>query len=1530
MIRLSRYAPIIPMILALLILPRCGNDGPTKPHPPTPAKVTITPQSPSSSSAGQTSTRDASVRDESGAKIAEAVSDRTALVALYNATNGPNWTNKENWLSDAPMGQWHGVTTGQNGRVIRLVLERNNLQGPIPAELGSLDELDRLVFGNNKLIGAIPPELGNLSNLGTLWLADNNLSGTIPDELGKLVRVWQMSFRDNPGLSGSLPLTFTNLASLEYFYLSRTNVCAPADPEIAVWLSTIEEHDVVSCADLEAEIAKAVSDRAALVALYNATNGPNWTNKENWLSDAPMGQWHGVTTGQYGRVTRLMFTQNNLTGPIPAELGSLDELRSLNVVDNNLNGPIPPELGNLSKLAFLWMPYNDLSGAIPDELGRLVNLTEIGFQANPGLSGSLPLTFTNLTSLVRLFLGGTNVCVPTNPDIQAWLSTIEDHDVTTICSDLDIEALTVLFNATGGSNWTNKENWLSEAPLNDWYGVATDEIGRVAGLDLPNNNLRGVFPPEMADLASLKNLNMSLNGGLGGPLPLRLGELSLETLNLEGTHVCATRDAGFQEWLNSIPNRSVVDCAELDTEALVALVGLYTSTGGKNWTNRENWLSQAPLAAWHGVTVDAEGRVTGLDLSDNNLGGSLPSSLSRLADLKVLDVSNNAGLTGPLPQSITGISLESLSLGGTDLCVPTGDGYGTWLQGLQDASGVMACSNVNPDREVLVTLYNETNGPNWEENTNWLSTKPLDEWFGVSTDASGRVTVLSLHRNKLLGIVPEALGRLNELQILQLGFNELSGPIPPELGDLRNLRELGIEFCWLSGTIPSELGKLTRLETLSLWGNGSTLTGPLPRELGFLANLMTLSLSGNGFTGRIPPEMGQLDRLTDVDLSWNNLTGPIPGELGRLARLSSLLLAGNELNGPLPPELGRLSELVRLDLSRNRIAGKLPEELERLSSLQVLNLANNVLQGSIPGELGRMTALETLDLSHNELAGSVPRGLGRLTALRELVLAGNTGLYGPLPGEITNLSLETLMLWDTGVCAPRDSGFQAWLRSVQNSRVLLCPMPIRATTYLTQATQSLDHPVPLVAGEDAFLRVFVRAGEGTDITMPPVRATFYQAGNAVYTADISGEDFDIPVAFDEDELAGSANVRVPGSVVMPGLEAVIEIDPDETLGPSSGVAGRIPETGRMPLDVRQLPTLDLTLVPFLWADGPELAVLSVVDGLTPESELMRLTHDLLPVGDFRLTVHAPVWTSVDPISDNVDTMSPELEALYAIEGGKGYYMGIFRAMGSSGLRGIAYGIPSYISFSILDPNVIAHELGHNLNLFHAPCGGALGPDPYFPYGDGTIGTSGFDPERGTLVSPETADLMSYCEPQWISDYSFTRALNHRMALGASVPRAPAAAVRGLLLWGGLDEAGDVFLEPAFAVEAPPVLPSARGPYTIAGERDDGGELFTLSFDIPEYVDAEGGGSFAFILPVGANWPESLERVTITGPGGFDSIGDEEDGHYALMLDRATGEVRGILRDWPDPANPRVAGRRLPPEPGLEITTSGGIPDPESW
>ena len=146
---------------------------------------------------------------------AEPTSDRDILIALYETTDGPNWLNSDNWLTDAPLGEWYGVDTDASGRVVRLDLVgmwdsensqqlRHGLSGAIPAELGGLANLQDLNLGRNQLSGPIPAELGGLGNLGTLWLFGNQLSGTIPPELGNLANVWQMSLASNE-LSGPIP-----------------------------------------------------------------------------------------------------------------------------------------------------------------------------------------------------------------------------------------------------------------------------------------------------------------------------------------------------------------------------------------------------------------------------------------------------------------------------------------------------------------------------------------------------------------------------------------------------------------------------------------------------------------------------------------------------------------------------------------------------------------------------------------------------------------------------------------------------------------------------------------------------------------------------------------------------------------------------------------------------------------------------------------------------------------------------------------------------------------------------------------------------------------------------------------------------------------------------------------------------------------------------------------------------------------------------------------------------------------------------
>ena len=128
---------------------------------------------------------------------------------------------------------------------------------------------------------------------------------------------------------------------------------------------------IPSAEELAVQSPGAAAERAMLVALYEATDGANWTHNDNWLSDKPLGAWHGVTTDSAGRVTSLDLSDNRLIGEIPSELGNLTYLSDLYISDNRLNGEIPVWLGQLTNLRQLHLGFNQLSGKIPSELGNL-------------------------------------------------------------------------------------------------------------------------------------------------------------------------------------------------------------------------------------------------------------------------------------------------------------------------------------------------------------------------------------------------------------------------------------------------------------------------------------------------------------------------------------------------------------------------------------------------------------------------------------------------------------------------------------------------------------------------------------------------------------------------------------------------------------------------------------------------------------------------------------------------------------------------------------------------------------------------------------------------------------------------------------------------------------------------------------------------------------------------------------------------------------------------------------------------------
>ena len=175
------------------------------------------------------------------------------------------------------------------------------------------------------------------------------------------------------------------------------------------------------------------------------------------------------------------------------------------------------------------------------------------------------------------------------------------------------------------------------------------------------------------------------------------------------------------------------------------------------------------------------------------------------------------------------------------------------------AADAAAQGSFEMDRAALEALYDATGGPTWVNSTNWKTSAPLGEWYGVETDADGRVTQLVLMENGLTGPIPAALASLVNLETLDLRNNGLTGPIPVALASLVNLEWLQLGGNALTGPIPATLASLVNLKKLDLWGNA--LTGPIPDWLGSLVNLERLSFSRNALSGPIPDALANLVNL---------------------------------------------------------------------------------------------------------------------------------------------------------------------------------------------------------------------------------------------------------------------------------------------------------------------------------------------------------------------------------------------------------------------------------------------------------------------------------------------------------------------------------------------------------------------------------------------------------------------------------------------------------------------------------------------
>ena len=817
--------------------------------------------------------------------------DKDALIAIYCATDGAGWGSGRNadWLTDEPLNDWFGVTAtdpdisnptpndNSDDQVTELHLgNRTYLHGELPPEIGNLTSLTRLEISYNRhgslqryLTGSIPPELGNLTNLTELILHNNTrLSGSIPLELGSLTNLTKLEIY-NCDLTGSIPPELGNLSNLAELELYLNKLTGPIPRELGKLGS----------------LTRLTLDRNKLTGsippeLGNLGNpdpsDPNSSSGFNGLFLLDDNQLSGPIPPELGRLDsalQIWLHNNQLSGPIPSELGEMSSLETLIIFNNQLTGPLPVELFSMDALHTLELDNNRIDGEIPPpsdteagpELSRL-------YLQNNQLSGEIPPELTNLTKLTALNLSennltgsippefGTNKSVPPDPDNPGRTKCLGILELQGNQLTGAIPPKLALDPEDPGPNCTLPQNVALNLSRNQLTGdipAGLWDMPELEELHLNDNQLTWTTPPTESQLEALTMLEQLYlqNNMLTDTIPLA----GLEALTVDDSDPPEPTTT-FRE-LALWGNPGLGPTAQQMSDDLVKRVdravlrALYEGTNGLNWERRSKFISNFSgswtwfgterfvendpiFEFWRlpGVTVNGDGRVASLDLSNNNLVGEINDALGELGGLQTLDLSGNPSLRGTLPQGLIDSSeLETVNIQCTGISTPADADFHTWL-GTINFTG-RRCPSFRPpapppppapepidpsedDMEELKVFYRETGGENWTNNTNWLSeNEPLSQWYGVTVNNEERVTALDLPGNGLSGSIPPLLGHLvSELETLNLADNPM-----------------------LSGMLPLSLMNLSELEALNIEGTGACA----PEDAAFQQWLGTITFQGN-------------------------------------------------------------------------------------------------------------------------------------------------------------------------------------------------------------------------------------------------------------------------------------------------------------------------------------------------------------------------------------------------------------------------------------------------------------------------------------------------------------------------------------------------------------------------------------------------------------------------------------------------------------------------------------------------------------
>ncbi|MEQ8546343.1 MAG: LamG-like jellyroll fold domain-containing protein, partial [Cyclobacteriaceae bacterium] len=700
----------------------------------------------------------------------------------------------------------------------------------------------------------------------------------------------------------------------------------------------------------ESEVLEA--DYLALLAFYDATSGDTWTNNSNWKA-GPVYTWYGVSVIG-GRVTQLSLANNNLQGSLPTEIGNLTELQTLNLEGNQLTA-VPASFTNLGNALISGSLASNQITTIPDlsavtwpsltsfsfaennlsfsQIGGSSGVTGFAFdpqyltntiptiETNEGESITIDFAYAGTGDQFQWSKNGAILAGETNSTLVIPGVTVADAG----SYELEVQSTTITgirqLSESVALQLLTCPSYVSELPTDIiWQG--TTQFGSFGNIGSNDLIILDSIGQNLYELSDYTAKFYEAFGGVSVPMTLtdNCGVLTGEPIGQAGfgedAIVSITYDSGIPqmniEWFNASNNfseetvliPSTTPVPAVDENDSSALVAIYNATGGSSWTNSGGWLKR-PVVTWHGVTV-VNGRVTELDLSNNNLQGTFPPEIGNLTLLTDLRLGDNQ-LTGTLPIQIGNLTQ------------------------LND----------------IYLQFNQLSGD-----------------IPVELGSLTSLNNLNLAGNQFSGTIPTELGSLSQLIYLDLSSSPLTGTIPSSFANLDALQFLYITSSGLSGDLPTVLGEMNALEVLLL--NDNQFSGSIPLELANATNLTNISIPSNLLTGNIPSELGSLTNLLHLDLQNNQLTGTVPAEFNNFLNLNYFNLSNNNLSGVLP-NLTNLVQLTELRLENNLFTGTIPDFMGTSTNLFNLELAGNSFTGAVPVNFNQLTSLDRLNIRENEL-----------------------------------------------------------------------------------------------------------------------------------------------------------------------------------------------------------------------------------------------------------------------------------------------------------------------------------------------------------------------------------------------------------------------------------------------------------------------------------------------------------------------------------------------------------------------------------